>query len=190
MLNEATIAKLNSMRLLGMTKAFAERIGSANSAELSHDEFFGLLVDDEKQYRNNAKLAVVVDHQRHKVVWGVKAKAPLHCNRSLSCLESSVDQRSKASSKAIDEVRRAEVRTAVSDERKDLKSTRWALLNNPWNLTPVEYGKRSTIQKTNATLYRAYLLKETLETLFDAPTVRRAEQIFTDWFAWARPDDS
>jgi DNA replication protein DnaC len=57
MLNEATIAKLNSMRLFGMAKAFAERIGSAKSAELSHEEFFGLLVDDEKQYRDNAKLA-------------------------------------------------------------------------------------------------------------------------------------
>lgn len=56
MLNEQTIAKLNAMKLFGMAKGFTERLASARNAELSHDEFFGLLVDDEKTYRDNAKL--------------------------------------------------------------------------------------------------------------------------------------
>ena len=56
MLNEQTIAKLNAMKLFGMAKGFAETLGAAHNAELSHEEFFGLLVDDEKNYRDNAKL--------------------------------------------------------------------------------------------------------------------------------------
>lgn len=56
MLNEQTIAKLNAMKLFGMARGFAERLSSAHNAELSHEEFFGLLVDDEKNYRDNAKL--------------------------------------------------------------------------------------------------------------------------------------
>jgi DNA replication protein DnaC len=57
MMNEVTIAKLNAMRLHGMAKGFTERLASASNAELSHEEFFGLLVDDEKTHRDNAKLA-------------------------------------------------------------------------------------------------------------------------------------
>lgn len=56
MLNEQTIAKLNAMKLFGMAKGFAERLDSAHNSELSHEEFFGLLVDDEKNHRDNAKL--------------------------------------------------------------------------------------------------------------------------------------
>jgi len=88
-------------------------------------------------------------------------------------------------SRAVDEVRRQEVRLAPEQEKRDLKSSRWALLKNPWNLTPAEAQKLSTVQQTNARLYRAYLLKETLQTLFDAPSVSKAENIFSDWFAWA-----
>ncbi len=57
MMNEQTIAKLHAMRLYGMAKGFSERLPSANNAQLSHEEFFGLLVDDEKTYRDNAKLS-------------------------------------------------------------------------------------------------------------------------------------
>ncbi len=57
MMNEVTIAKLHAMRLYGMAKGFSERLASANNAQLSHEEFFGLVVDDEKTYRDNAKLA-------------------------------------------------------------------------------------------------------------------------------------
>lgn len=56
MLNEQTIAKLNAMKLFGMAKGFTDRLASARNSELSHEEFFGLLVDDEKAYRDNAKL--------------------------------------------------------------------------------------------------------------------------------------
>jgi DNA replication protein DnaC len=64
MLNEQTITKLNSMRLYGMARAFSERIATVKNAELSHEEFFGLLVDEEKTYRDNTKLTRLLTHAR------------------------------------------------------------------------------------------------------------------------------
>lgn len=64
MLNEQTIAKLNAMKLFGMAKGFAERLTSARNSELSHEEFFGLLVDDEKNFRDNAKLRRLLTNAR------------------------------------------------------------------------------------------------------------------------------
>lgn len=64
MLNEQTITKLNSMRLYGMARAFSERIATVKNAELSHEEFFGLLVDEEKTYRDNAKLTRLLTNAR------------------------------------------------------------------------------------------------------------------------------
>jgi DNA replication protein DnaC len=55
MLNEQTIGTLNSLKLFGMA-IFQERLNSPNHAELSHAEFVGLLVQDEKTYRDNQRL--------------------------------------------------------------------------------------------------------------------------------------
>jgi DNA replication protein DnaC len=56
MLNEQTIATLNAMKLFGMAGAFEERLNSSEQAELSHADFVGLLVQDEKTYRDNQRL--------------------------------------------------------------------------------------------------------------------------------------
>ena len=56
MLNEQTIAKLNALKLFGMARAFEERLSSAKQAELSHADFVGLLVQDEKTHRDNLRL--------------------------------------------------------------------------------------------------------------------------------------
>ncbi len=56
MLNEQTIATLNTLKLFGMARAFEERLNNTNHAELSHAEFVGLLVQDEKIYRDNQRL--------------------------------------------------------------------------------------------------------------------------------------
>ena len=64
MMNEQTIAKLNDMRIYGMARGFSQRIAMAKNAELSHEEFFGLLVDEEKTYRDNAKLARLLTKAR------------------------------------------------------------------------------------------------------------------------------
>ena len=56
MLNEQTITTLNSLKLFGMARGFGERLNNPKHAELSHAEFVGLLVQDEKTYRDNQRL--------------------------------------------------------------------------------------------------------------------------------------
>jgi DNA replication protein DnaC len=56
MLNEQTIATLNAMKLFGMARGLEERLNSAKHADLSHADFTGLLVQDEKSYRDNQRL--------------------------------------------------------------------------------------------------------------------------------------
>ena len=56
MLNEQTIAILNSLKLFGMARGLSQRLGDPGHGELSHADFIGLLVQDEKAYRDNRRL--------------------------------------------------------------------------------------------------------------------------------------
>ena len=87
---------------------------------------------------------------------------------------------------AVDEVRREAMRMAGEDEKRFLKSSRWPLLKNPWNLTRKEREKLSDLQRTNRRLYRAYLLKESFQQIYDAPSLAHADKLFSEWYAWAQ----
>jgi hypothetical protein len=50
MLNEQTLSTLNSLKLFGMAKSFSDKISHPRSADLSHQEFFGLIVQDVNNY--------------------------------------------------------------------------------------------------------------------------------------------
>jgi len=56
MLNEQTISILRSLKLFGLAKGFEGRLADPIQASLSHAEFVGLLVQDEKIYRDNLRL--------------------------------------------------------------------------------------------------------------------------------------
>ena len=56
MLNEQTLSTLNALRLFGKAKSFSDKITHPHTADLSHPEFFGLIVQDEKTYRENLRL--------------------------------------------------------------------------------------------------------------------------------------
>jgi transposase len=90
---------------------------------------------------------------------------------------------------ALDEVRREvwnEARKAGEiAAAKDLKDARFALWKNPENLTDRQQAKLSSIQKTNARLYRAYLLKEQLRQIYRLPA-QAAIGLLDEWIAWAR----
>jgi transposase len=90
---------------------------------------------------------------------------------------------------ALDEIRREvwnEARNAGEiAAAKDLKGARYALWKNPENLTDRQAAKLSSIQKTNARLYRAYLLKEQLRQIYRLP-VKEAIRLLDEWVAWAR----
>lgn len=66
MLTQETISKLNQMKLFGMATGFAERISRPDHSKLAHEEFVGLLVDDEKIYRDNARLQRLLRQARLK----------------------------------------------------------------------------------------------------------------------------
>lgn len=87
---------------------------------------------------------------------------------------------------ALDEVRREQMRTLEGDERRALKKSRFPLLKNPWNLTRKDTRKLSSIQQTNRPLYRAYLLKESFQDIYDSRTIEQADGKFDDWYGWAR----
>jgi transposase len=88
-------------------------------------------------------------------------------------------------SDALDEVRRAEVWGADAAEGKAIKHSRFALLKRPWNLERKEKEKLADLQRTNARLYRAYLLKETLAEALDYKRPGQAARAVADWIAWA-----
>ena len=56
---------------------------------------------------------------------------------------------------------------------------------NPENLTDRQRAKLEWIAKTDPRLYRAYLLKEGLRTVFKLPTDQAGEAL-DRWVAWAR----
>jgi len=86
---------------------------------------------------------------------------------------------------ALDKVRREQVREAIGDDAKAIKRTRWALQKNPWNLSALETAKLAAVQRTNRSLYRAYLLKETVAAILDRRQVNVARDKLLDWTDWA-----
>ena len=95
----------------------------------------------------------------------------------------------KLASEAVDEVRREKVRESKELDDPEgaaaVKKSRFALLKNPWDLTAKEWDKLAAIQKHNAPLYRAYLLKETLAAVFEEESRDDAEKELDRWLAWA-----
>lgn len=87
--------------------------------------------------------------------------------------------------RAIDEVRRAEVRRLAQTEVIDLKKTRFILLKNPWNLTPKERRRLSQLLKLNLPIVRAYYLKEAFQRFWDYLQEKRAKAHLKQWSWWA-----
>ncbi|HSR73131.1 MAG TPA: ISL3 family transposase [Kiloniellales bacterium] len=88
--------------------------------------------------------------------------------------------------KALDEVRREQLRTIRgTPEGRELFHSRFALLKNPWNLRPAERRKLREVERANAPLWRAYLLKEELARALDYRQLGRAEPALRQWLAWA-----
>ena len=56
MLDQQTMSILHSLKLFGMARGLEERLADSNHASLSHAEFIGLLVQDEKIHRDNLRL--------------------------------------------------------------------------------------------------------------------------------------
>lgn len=95
----------------------------------------------------------------------------------------------KLVSEAVDKVRRKIVNSLSElddpEEATAIKKSRYVLLKNPWDLSVKEWDKLSAIQKHNAPLYRAYLLKESIAAVFEETTKDAAKRELDRWLAWA-----
>ena len=72
--------------------------------------------------------------------------------------------------------------TAVA---KELKGARFALWNNPQDLTRRQHAKLARIAEVNRPLYRAYLLKEELRLVFRVKG-GHGVALLDAWLSWAR----
>ena len=91
---------------------------------------------------------------------------------------------------ALDRTRRDEwneVRRGHGDPEaaKSVKNLRWVLLKRPWNLTPQQDTRLSTLQKDNRRIYRAYLLKEKFAEILDRRQPNVVRDKLQDWLTWA-----
>jgi DNA replication protein DnaC len=66
MLNEQTLSKMQEMKLPGMAQLFKNLMGKPEHADLTHDEFVGLLVDAEATHRANKRLQRLLQNARLK----------------------------------------------------------------------------------------------------------------------------
>jgi transposase len=90
---------------------------------------------------------------------------------------------------ALDQIRRqvwnAARRAGQSGLAHELKGARFALWKNPENLTQRQQAKLALIARTNAPLYRAYLLKEQLRAVFRLKG-HRGKRLLESWLQWGR----
>ena len=94
----------------------------------------------------------------------------------------------KLVNEALDETRREEwrrLRASDKDAAKAVKGLRWPLLKRPWNLTPKQGARLSTLQRDNARLYRAYLLKEDFSIILDRRQPNVVKDKLQGWLSWA-----
>jgi len=83
--------------------------------------------------------------------------------------------------RALDEVRRSEMRRLSKKEKTAFKRTRFVLLKNPWNLKPEEKERLSTLVKWNTPIVRAYYLKEAFQLFWDYRQPARAGEHLRRW---------
>ena len=86
MLNQPTLDKLQALRLEGMAKAFHAQAQQTNLGELSFEERFALLLDQEWTWRQNRALArrLTQAKLRHRAsVEDIDFRAPRRLDRSL-----------------------------------------------------------------------------------------------------------
>lgn len=87
--------------------------------------------------------------------------------------------------RAVDEIRREEVKRLGRRESVEVKNTRYILLKNPWNLSPPEKSRLSRLARLNLGIFRGYLLKEAFQKFWDYVSTGWAEKYLGKWLWWA-----
>jgi transposase len=71
---------------------------------------------------------------------------------------------------AVDQVRRDEIREKGKEHKDLMKDSRYIWLKNPWNLTPKQRARLSSLEHMNLKINRAYLLKERFRDVWSYKT--------------------
>ena len=86
---------------------------------------------------------------------------------------------------AVDQVRRDEIREKGKEHKGLMKDSRYIWLKNPWNLTPKQRARLSSLERMNLKINRAYLLKERFRDVWSYKTKPWAKKYLKQWFWWA-----
>lgn len=90
---------------------------------------------------------------------------------------------------AVDQVRRDEIREKGKEHKDLMKDSRYIRLKNPWNLTPKQRVRLSSLEHMNLKINRAYLLKERFRDVWSYKTKPWAKKYLKQWFWWRRIPD-
>ena len=88
--------------------------------------------------------------------------------------------------KAVDQVRKAEIRTGAKDVWKQLYKTQWIWRKNPENLTPKEQLRLEQIDQESLATAKAYQMKLVLQDIYREPHAGEAQDRFQTWCAWVK----
>ena len=151
-----------------------DRPAGENVGGIVHERFFDFLGED-----GSKRLEAVCCDMWRSYVNAVRARAPqalivfdkFHIVSHLG--------------KAVDEVRREEIREKGQAHKDLVKNSRYLWLKNPWNLTDGQAERLATLVKLNTEVHRAYLLKEMFRRFWEYKRPGWAKRFLKLWCAWA-----
>ena len=89
---------------------------------------------------------------------------------------------------AMEKTRRQEwqrLRQEDPEAAERTKGLMWPMRKLPWNLTPRQHLRLSTLKQDNSRLYRAYLLKAKLGDIMDRKQPNVVKEMLESWISWA-----
>jgi transposase len=87
---------------------------------------------------------------------------------------------------AVDQVRRAEIRTGGQGVWEALQKTTWLWRKNPENLTEHEQKHLAKIEHKNLATAKAYQMRMVLQDIYRSPDAMTARRRFAVWVRWVR----
>lgn len=87
--------------------------------------------------------------------------------------------------RAVDQVRRDEIREKGKTHKELMTRTRYIWLKNPLNLTDGQQARLSELEHLNLKINRAYLLKEAFRDFWEYKSPAWATRYLDRWFWWA-----
>ena len=88
--------------------------------------------------------------------------------------------------KAVEEVRRAEVRVGGAGVWEALRRSQWLWRKNPENLTEREQARLAKIDRKNLSTAKAYQMRLVLQDIYRSATASQARWRFRVWCRWVR----